>query len=88
MVNESSSAPEPNSNSSNFSKTSIDINRDLLDKFKEIYPQRGAVKHFINKVLEIFVESHEGTLNDEIKRAVMSAEETLQDNRSDENASE
>ena len=63
----------------NFHKTSVEIDRDLLDRFKEINPSRGSIKYFINKCLETYILNHEGTLDQEISRAVNDAEQGLKE---------
>lgn len=41
-----------------FIRTSVDLDEESLERFKEIYPQHGSLKWFFNKCLDIFVEKH------------------------------
>jgi len=40
-------------------KVSVDIETELLDRFREIYPQHGMTKWFFNECLRAFEEIHD-----------------------------
>lgn len=59
---------------SNITKISIELDKPNLDKFREIYPQRGMLTWFFNEVLRTFVDMHDPTkLHEDVKLAVEEA---------------
>ena len=65
-------------------RTNIDIETTHLDRFKELYPQHGAIKWFVNKCFEKFMEQVTDT--DELIHDVVS--ETLTDEMQEEEYNE
>jgi hypothetical protein len=59
---------------SELSKVCVDIETDLIDRFREIYPQHGAIKWFFNEALRAFIEIHDPEkVPDEIRQAAQAA---------------
>jgi len=55
-------------------KTCVDLESDLIERFREIYPQHGAVKWFFNEALRNFVEIHDPErVSEEIRESVKEA---------------
>ena len=63
-----------------FYRTSVYLDQSLVDRFKESFPQQGALKEFFNSCLRKFVEIHEaGRLDAEISETVQSVVEEMKD---------
>jgi len=58
-----------------YTKTCVELEESSLSRFKEIFPQHGAVKWFFNSCLRKFFEIHDPNVIDEDIRA--SVEEAL-----------
>ena len=60
-------------------KTTVDLERSEVEAFRELYPQRGALKHFFNVCLKKFVEIHDHDYDREIGETVEGALEEIKD---------
>ena len=61
-------------------KLSVDVESPLLDRFREVYPQHGAMKWFFNTVLRNFLEIHDPErIHEEISMAVDVALESFEE---------
>lgn len=63
------------------SKTTVVLEKALIDAFRELYPQRGAMKSFFNKCLRKFVEIHD---HDEEAVVRMAVEEAVKEMEEEE----
>ena len=52
-------------------RKTIDVDKENLDRFEEIYPMSGAFTWFVNSCLEKFVERHTIAPDDEVYAAVI-----------------
>ncbi len=60
-------------------KTTVELEKGLVDGFRELYPQRGALKIFVNSCLRKFAEIHDHDLDGEITKTVEFALEEMGD---------
>ena len=49
------------------------LEKELVDGFRELYPQRGALKTFMNKCLKKFTEIHDHDEEAVVRQAVEEA---------------
>jgi hypothetical protein len=67
------------------SKVCVDIETPLIDRFREIYPQHGAIKWFFNEVLRAFIEIHDPEkVPDELRQAAQAALDSNYEEEDDE----
>ena len=57
----------------NLYRTTIDLDKESVAKFRQHYPQRGALNWFFNSCLAHFVSIHTFNEQDEINAAVEKA---------------
>lgn len=57
-------------NNNVYIRTNIEIEKELLDRFREILPQHGSIKWFVNECFRKFEERHNINLTEEIEDAV------------------
>jgi hypothetical protein len=47
-------------------KTTVELDKDAVDQFREVFPHRGMLKYFMNLCLVKFNEIHDHTLDEEV----------------------
>ncbi len=60
-------------------RTNVEIETELLERFKAFFPQHGAIKWFVNAVFQRFVENHAQDVDNEITQAVALAVKDLEE---------
>ena len=61
-------------------KTTVELERHLVENFRELYPQRGALKTFFNACLKRFAEVHDHeSMSRELSITVEEAVEDLKE---------
>ncbi len=60
-------------------KTTVELDRASINAFRELYPQRGAMKTFFNTCLEKFLEIHNHDYDREISETVGATLEEMQE---------
>ena len=60
-------------------KTTVELERKAVEAFRELYPQRGALKTFFNACLKKLVEIHDHDMDREIAETVEGALEEIKE---------
>ena len=62
-----------------YTKVNIQVEESLLKRFREVFPQHGSLKWFINECFRKFYERYEVGADEAIRDSVAAALEGLKD---------
>jgi len=60
-------------------KTNVEIEEKVLIKFKELFPQHGSIKWFINECFRYFTEKYSYNFDDDLSESVEAALRSIEE---------
>ena len=60
-------------------RVNVDIDSEYLGYFRELFPQAGSLKWFLNEVLRSFFEIHNPKFDEDLRESVRKTVESLKE---------